>query len=133
MCSKVHSIEVMEDLKNIRISAKADTIIEKLKDNYAFSTSVAVERFALSLALRDYKDEIDFDELDKVYSSDGTNQNTATIDTSDNLFQKLIQIIYPNCTTPYRYARVAIIYGLYKIDEMMSTNPNFSITEILKS
>ena len=122
----------MEDLRNIRITAKADSIIEELQSRFLFKTAQAAERFALVYALKNYRDKIDFESLDATYKSDGTNQNTATIDTSNNLFQKLICIIYPKCETPYRYIRVAIIFGLYKIDELMKES-DFSFESLFNS
>lgn len=119
----------MEDLRNIRITAKADSIIEELQSKFLFKTAQAAERFALVFALKNYRDKIDFETLDATYKSDGTNQNTATIDTQNNLFQNLFRIIYPKCETPYRYIRVAIIFGLYKIDELMK-EPDFSISSL---
>lgn len=121
----------MEDYKNIRISLDADVIVDELIQKFCFPTRVSAMRFALSYALRDFRNEIDFENLDSVYEKNGTNLNTGTIDNQDMIFKTLITILFPNCDTPYKYARVAIIYGLFKIKEKMESNPTFLLTDII--
>lgn len=121
----------MEDYKNIRISIDADSIIDEIQEKYCFPTKVSVMRFSLAFALRDYKDEIDYDSLDNIYEKNGTNLNTGTFDDQNLIFKTLITTLFPDCDTPYKYARVAIIYGLYKIKEKMDANPSFTLTEIM--
>ena len=121
----------MEDYKNIRISSDADVIIDEIIRKYHFPTRVSVMRFSLAFALRDYKDEIQFDFLDNHYEKNGTNLNTGTVDDQSLIFKVLITTLFPSCETPYKYARVAIIYGLYKIKERMDAFPSFSITDLI--
>lgn len=120
----------MEDYKNIRISLDADVIVETIQEKYCFPTKVSVMRFALAYALREFKNKIDFEMLDNVYDKNGTNLNTGTIDDQDLIFKTLILTLFPGCETPYKYARVAIIYGLIKIKEKMAL-PSFSIIDLL--
>ena len=121
----------MEDYKNIRISLDADVIVDVIINKYCFPTRVSAMRFALAYALRDYSKEIDFESLDNVYEKNGTNLNTGTIDDQNLIFKTLILTLFPDCETPYKYARVAIIYGLNKIKEKMNSNPSFSLTDIM--
>ena len=88
-------------------------------------------RFALSYALRDYRNEINFENLDSVYEKKGTNLNTGTIDDQNLIFKTLITTLFHDCETPSKYARVAIIYGLNKIKEKMDANPSFTLTDIM--
>lgn len=121
----------MEDYKNIRISLDADVIVDDLIHKYCFPTRVSVMRFALSYALRDYRNEINFESLDSVYEKNGTNLNTGTFDDQNLIFKALITTLFPACETPYKYARVAIIYGLNKLKEKMDANPSFALTDIM--
>lgn len=121
----------MEDIKNIRISQEATKIAELLESKYYFPSITSVLRFSLSLSLRDYIKEIDYETLDYQYSSDGINLNTGTIDNEVSIFRTLIPEIIPGCNTPYRFARVAIIYGLFKIREKIEENPSFNITDLM--
>ncbi len=57
----------MEDLKNIKIKAKADSIIEELQSKFLFKTALSVERFALVYALKNFRDDIDFELLENEY------------------------------------------------------------------
>ena len=121
----------MEDYKNIRISLDADVIVDELIQTFCFPTRVSVMRFALAYALRDFKNEIDFEGLDNVYEKNGTNLNTGTFDDQNMIIRTLIITLFPGCETPYKYARTAIIWGLYKIKEKMDENPTFSLTDIM--
>lgn len=121
----------MEDVKNIHISVKATEIAEKIKEQFYFKNLNEVLRFALSLSLRDYLNEIDFDILESQYDSNGANYNTGSIDSDDSVFRTIIPMLIPDCQTPYRFARIAIIYGLYKIDEMMNNDSVFNIASLM--
>ena len=121
----------MEDYKNIRISLDADVIVDEVIQKFCFPTRVSAMRFALSYALRDFRKEIDFESLDNIYEKNGTNLNTGTIDDQDLIFKTLITTLFPDCETPYKYARVAIVYGLFKIKEKMDSNSSFSLTDIM--
>lgn len=125
----------MGDLVNIRISSDADKVAELLKKRYYFSTNTAVYRFAMAYAIRDFKDELvsNYEQLDNSYPSDGTNLNVGTVDNNQNLLKQLIPILVPECSTPYRFVRVAIILGLYKIKQMIDEDNNVDIIQqILK-
>lgn len=122
--------EYKEDLKNIRISADADHIIDSLIERYHFRSKGAVMQFALAYALHNYKNDIDFATLERVYPADGTNEGVGTID-SNHMFKTLIPILYPGCQTPYRYVRIAINFGLFKIGEKMDEDPSFNIASLM--
>lgn len=123
----------MGDIVNIRISSEADKIAVLLKEKYYFSTNTAVYRFAMAYAIRDYKDELvsNYEYLDNLYPSDGTNLNVGTVDNSQNLLKQLITVLVPECSTPYRFVRVAIIWGLYKIKQMIDEGNNMDIIQCI--
>ena len=125
----------MGDLVNIRISSEADKIAVLLKEKYYFSTNTTVYRFAMAYAMKNYKEELmsNYEHLDIVYPSDGTNLNVGTVDTSEHMLKQLVQIIAPNCITPYRFIRVAIIMGLYKIKEMIDSGEHIDVVQHILS
>ena len=89
----------------------------------------------MAYAIRDFKDELvsNYEHLDNSYPSDGTNLNVGTVDNNQNLLKQLIPILVPECSTPYRFVRVAIILGLYKIKQMIDEDNNVDIIQqILK-
>ena len=120
-----------DDYKNIRISIEAERVADTLCERFCFESKTAAMRFAMAYALRDFADIMDFENLDNKYPKDGTNLNIGTVDTSDNIIKRSICMMYPECETPYRYARVAIIYGLEKISERMKDAPTFTIADIM--
>lgn len=122
---------MQEDIKNIRISIEAEQKAKFIQEKYSFPNQVSVLRFAMAYALRDYKDKMDFELLDTQYPKDGSNYNTGSIDESDTVVRKLIQIMYPACETPYKYARVAIIFGLNKLYEKIQSDSNLDISELM--
>ena len=125
----------MGDLVNIRISSDADKIAALLKEKYYFPSNTAVYRFAMAYAMKNYKEELmsNYEHLNNEYPSDGTNLNVGTVDTSEHLLKQLVQIIAPNCITPYRFIRVAIIMGLYKIKEMIDSGEHIDVVQHILS
>lgn len=121
----------MEDLKNLRISQEADNIVEELKEKYYFNQTTRLLRLAAAFALRNYKDLINFQQLDYEYPKDGTNLNIGTFDENE-IFKKVILIQYPYCDTPYKFARVATIFGLKKIKEKLDANSELTIFDLIR-
>lgn len=120
----------MSDYQNLHVSAEATANIETLKDKYKFSTFASALKFAIIYALKYHKNDMDFDQLDKLYPSDGTNLHVGTVD-EDGILRRLIPILYKDCDTPYRYARVAAIYGAEKICVKLKEGENVSFSDLL--
>lgn len=119
-----------KDSVDIRFSIEAKNIADEIKERFFFSESVAVYRFAAAYAFKEYKDKMDFAKLDYEYDNGGSNYHSATFDV-DGAFAKLITAMYPWCTTPYKYARVAAIYGLQRLKELMTNDPDFNIADLV--
>ena len=120
----------MADLLNFHISAEANANIELLRAKYQFSTFTSALKFSLLYALKYHRNEMDFDKLDEQYPSDGTNLNVGTID-DDGIIKRLMPILYPQCETPYRYARVAAIFGAEKIGDKIKAYDKITLAELL--
>ena len=121
----------MEDIKNIRISSSAERVALQLKNEYEVDDLLPILRIGLAYALKTSTDYISnhFEELDSKYPSDGPNYNVGSID-PDGIIRKLFPILFDGCTTPYRYARIAIILGLELIEGEM-TDLSFNLADLM--
>lgn len=123
---------MMKDYKDIRISTEADRIVTEMREKFYFPSIASCLRFAMIFALSNYTREMKMEELDSIYPKDGSNFTaSSTIDDIRGIIRTLIQMLYPGCETPYKYARVAIIYGLKKIKEKMDKNPSLNIADLI--
>lgn len=120
----------MEDLTDIRLSGESSNYADDISKEYHFSSKVNFLKFALAYSIVNLRDDIDFETLDKEYDSIGTNYHSATID-SDNWFIGIIKILYPDCTTPYRYIRVLLIKGILEINDILKSNPSKNISDFM--
>lgn len=114
----------MSDLTNIGVSFEASEIAKELSERYYFRDVLSFLQFAMSYALSKHLDEIDFDTLDIEYDSSGLRYNVGSIKKS-SLITTAFSTLFPNCTTPYRYIRVLMIYGTYKIKERIDKGDDF--------
>ena len=119
-----------EDLKNGRRSGHATEIAERICESGLFEDRISVSKFALAYAIKNYFDEIDPDILDSMYDSTGLNYNIGSID-DDKFLSQLIVSLYPDTNTPYRSARVLMIYGLEKLGELMEEGQLFPISNLM--
>ena len=115
----------MSDLTNIGVSIEASEIAKDLSSRYYFRDTLSFLQFAMSYALSKHLNEIDFDSLDSEYDSLGLHYNVGSIKKS-SLITTAFSTVFPNCTTPYRYIRVLMIYGTYKIKERIDAGEDFS-------
>ena len=119
------------DYVDIRFSAEATNIAEAIKEKFFFSQAISIFRLAAAYAFKEYQEDMDFARLDYEYEKNGANYHSATFD-SGGTFYTLISSLYPWCNTPYKYARVAAIFGLKKIKEKMDADPDFNIVTLVQ-
>ena len=117
-----------EDMTNIALSAHASEVANRMKESGYFEDALTAAKFAMSYAIKYYFDEIDCEELDKVYDANGNHYNVGSVD-SDNYVSKLLTSLYPNLTTPYRYARVLMCYVLNKLGDIIEEGRLFPLSE----
>ena len=115
----------MTDLTNIGVSIEASEIAKDLSERYFFKDVLSFLQFAMSYALSRHLKEIDFESLDNQYDSLGLHYNVGSIKKA-SLITTAFNTIFPDCTTPYRYIRVLMIYGTYKIKERIDAGEHFS-------
>lgn len=114
----------MSDLTNIGVSYEASEIAKELSSRYYFRDALSFLQFAMSYALSKHLNEIDFDVLDSEYDSSGLHYNVGSIKKAA-LITTTFSTLFPNCTTPYRYIRVLMIYGTLKIKERIDNGVDF--------
>lgn len=114
----------MADLINIKMSLRASEIAKDMVEKYGFRDAMTFFQFAMSYALANHLSEINFDQLDSEYDSIGSNYNVGSIKKA-NLIVTALDHIIPDCTTPYRYIRVLMIYGTYKIKDRLDAGEKF--------
>lgn len=119
-----------EDLKNVHLSANASKIAERIFESGLFEDKIGVCKFALAYAVKNYFDSIDPESLDAQYDSAGSNYNIGSID-DDKFLSQLILSLYPDNTTPYRYVRVLMVYGLQKLGELLDAGLLYPISQWL--
>ena len=120
----------MEDLVQFRLSSIATEIANDFAEEYFFGDSQDVAKLAMAYALKYCRDEIDIESLiaskvqSDIYNNNGSNYSAGGID-PDGKIAAVVKEIYPNCTTPYRYVRILMIYGLVKLKEKVSSKEEF--------
>jgi len=119
-----------EDLKNVRLSANASDIADRIFESGLFEDKIGVSKFALAYSIKNCFDNIDPESLDTQYDATGSNYNIGSID-DDKFLSQLILSLYPDATTPYRYARVLMIYGLEKLGELLDAGRLYPLNQWL--
>lgn len=120
---------VGEDMKNIRLSSKANEIAEKIRDTGCFEDVLTVARFGLSYAIKNHFDDIN-PETYRMPDSSGSNYNIGSLD-SDGQLRSLLMALYPDTKTPYLYAQHLITYGLLKLGERIETEGLNTISQLI--
>lgn len=119
-----------EDIINIRLSAKASEIAEKIEESGFFEDKISIAKFAMAYAIKNYFDEIDPATIDESRDSTGLNYNVGSVD-GDKFISKLIEALYPETKTPYKYTRALMIFGLEKLGELMDAGQLFPLNNIM--
>lgn len=120
----------MEDLVQFRLSSIATEIANDFAEKYFFDDNQDAAKFGMAYALKYCRDEIDIESIltgkvqSDIYNNNGSNYSTGGID-PDGKIATVLKGIYPNCTIPYRYVRILMIYGLVKLNEKISSKEDF--------
>jgi len=123
----------MEDLQQIRFPQEVINIAERFKDEYGLTQNLPILKFAFAYAINQFKDQINFETDDPLYKkNDGSNYGINSFENDSNLrVADLIKALYPQCETPYRYMRIATIYGILKLDKAKRYDPDFRIIDVM--
>ena len=122
-----------ENTKTIAISTRATEIVESLIDRGYFKDGLSAMKFGMAYALKKHRNELSdqyLKELISTYDSKGSSYNTGTVD-PDKCIERIIVAFYPECDSPYAYARALICFGLNKIDDQLQSGRITHISELM--
>lgn len=118
----------MEDVTNLALTSNATATATFMKDAGYFDDVLTAAKFGMAYAIKYYKDDVDFEEMDKAYTANGNHYNIGSVD-PDGYIRKMMSAMYPDCNTPYRYARVLMCYGLDKLQDIIDDGRLFPLSE----
>ena len=119
-----------DDIKNVRLSRHATEIADRICESGFFEDRISVSKFALAYAIKNHFSEINPEDLDSMYDSEGSNYNIGSID-DDKFLSHLILSLYPDTTTPYRYVRVLMYFGLEKLGKLLDAGQLYPISSLM--
>ncbi|OCN03398.1 hypothetical protein A7X67_10970 [Clostridium sp. W14A] len=123
---------ITKDITNVQLSIHASEIADQLKETGTFDDALPAAKFGMAYAIKYYRDELSttdkLDHLDKIYDAKGKNYNIGSVD-PDNYISQILEALYPSSTTPYRYARVLMCFGLNKLGDLLEEGRLFPISK----
>ncbi len=111
-----------EDKKTIGLTEFGRGVIQSLIDRGWFNDQMDVARLAVAIAIKHGNKP---DQLENA----GTVWNVGSFD-PDGEFKKIIPILFPDVSTPYRATEYLINAGLIHISNMMD-DPSFDISFLI--
>lgn len=106
-----------EDKVNIGLSVEANRVADRLEETGYFEDRLSIAKFALAYAVRNNLDS-DLSSY-RVGESGGTKWNIGSVD-NDQYLRDLINSLYPDGETPYRYIEALMNKGLLSIGEIIN-------------
>lgn len=123
-----------ENVTTIALSKHAAEIANQMKDSGVFPDALNAAKFGMSYAIKYFWDDIGTSDkliaFDKVYDSKGNNYNVGSID-SDKYIENLMLSLYPNCESPYKFARILMCYGLNQLGDYLDNGTLFPINKFM--
>ena len=119
-----------ESTTNIVLAKHASDIANQMKESGIFPDALVAAKFGMAYAIKYYWDQIgtskDIQRLDNVYDAQGNHYNIGSID-PDQYIAQIMEALYPDCETPYRFARVLMCYGLNQLGDLLEDGRLFPI------
>ena len=119
----------MSDI-NIRLPLSLNNIIKKIDETNYFSDAIVICKFAFAYAIKHHFEEIDPVKENDSAPADGMNWNVGSFD-ADKFLYNFVMSAYPNCESPYGYARGIIIFGLRKLENKLKNNTTISFNDLI--
>jgi len=119
----------MEDFTNVRLSAYASQVAEKLKERGLFDYEYDAAKFAMGYVVKNYYGSFD-PATYQVEDNNGSNHSVGSYD-GDGQVAALIRALYPDTTTPYRYMRALMVYGLTELGKLDEKEPITAISSLM--
>ncbi|KHM52069.1 hypothetical protein SAMN02745671_01271 [Anaerovibrio lipolyticus DSM 3074] len=123
-----------ENMTNLVLSKQATEIANKMKDTGKFPDALVAAKFGMAYAIKYYWDEIDSSEklreLDGIYDAQGNHYNIGSVD-PDKYISQIMEALYPDSDTPYKFARVLMCYGLNQLGDLLEDGKLFHINNYM--
>ncbi len=123
-----------DTVTTIALSKQASEIANRMKENGVFPDALSAAKFGMSYAIKYFWENIGTSEklmeFDAIYDSKGNNYNVGSID-SDKYIENLMLSLYPNCDSPYKFARILMCYGLNQLGDYLDNGSLFPINKFM--
>lgn len=120
-----------ENMTNLVLSKHASDIANQMKESGNFPDALVAAKFGMAYAIKYYWDEIGTSEklrsLDNIYDVQGNHYNIGSVD-SDKYISQIMEALYPDSDTPYKFARVLMCYGLNQLGDLLEDGKLFPIS-----
>lgn len=121
-----------ENITNIVLSRHASDIANHMKESGNFPDALVAAKFGMAYAIKYYWNEIGAAEelrrLDSIYDTQGNHYNIGSID-PDKYISQIMEALYPESDTPYKFARVLMCYGLNQLGDLLEDGKLFPINQ----
>lgn len=119
-----------ENMTNLVLSKHASDIANQMKDNGIFPDALAAAKFGMAYAIKYYWDEIgkseELQRLDSIYDAQGNHYNIGSVD-PDKYISQIMEALYPDSDTPYKFTRALMCYGLNQLGDLLEDGKLFPI------
>ena len=123
-----------KDITNLPLSRHAAGIANQMKESGFFEDALSAAKFGMAYAIKYCYEDIDTVEkiakVDALYDSYGSNYNIGSVD-PDHYIADLFSVMYPDCPTPYKIARVIMCLGLNELGDFLESEPLFVISKYM--
>ena len=117
----------MTDLINISLSKRASEVADYLVLTGLFGNALDAAKFAAAYALNHHFDDINPAKY-VMPDNGGNHYGTGSVDAD---LANLLKAIYPECTTPFIYARNLMTFGLIKLGEKFESEGLQSVSGLM--
>lgn len=119
-----------ENMTNLVLSKQASNVANEMKESGIFPDALVAAKFGMAYAIKYYWDEIgnsdELRRLDNVYDAQGNHYNIGSVD-PDKYISQIMEALYPDSDTPYKFARVLMCYGLNQLGDLLEDGKLFPI------
>ena len=123
-----------ENLTFFSLSRRASEIANQMKDSGIFPDALVAAKFGMAYAIKYYWNEIgnaeEVRKLDDIYDAQGNHYNIGSVD-PDKYISQIMEALYPDTDTPYKFTRVLMCYGLNQLGDLLEDGRLFPISNVM--
>lgn len=120
-----------ENMTNLVLSKYASDIANQMKESGIFPDALVAAKFGMAYAIKYYWNEIgtstELSRLDDIYDTQGNHYNIGSVD-PDKYISQIMEALYPDSDTPYKFARALMCFGLNKLGDLLEDGRLFPIS-----